>query len=86
MFFFTAEWCAPCQKIETLYRTLSLKPDYSSHWLFVKVDADENKETSESAGIRAMPTFQAYKNGVKVDEFVGASEVKLENFFIKNAF
>ena len=39
---------------------------------------DENSEVSESEGIQAMPTFKFYKDGVKVDEFAGASEAKLK--------
>jgi len=45
---------------------------------FIKVDVDENDETAAACGIEAMPTFQFYKGGQKVDEFSGAAKDKLE--------
>ena len=44
---------------------------------FGKVDVDECPEASEACGISAMPTFQMFVNGKKVDELMGASESKL---------
>jgi thiol-disulfide isomerase/thioredoxin len=41
------------------------------------VDVDANAETAADCGIRAMPTFQFYKNGGKVAEFAGADKAKL---------
>lgn len=39
---------------------------------FVKVDVDENQDAAQACGISAMPTFQVYKGGAKVDEMRGA--------------
>lgn len=44
---------------------------------FYKVDVDDASDIASECGIRAMPTFQFYKNGEKVDEFSGADESKL---------
>jgi len=38
----------------------------------VKVDVDENADTSEACGISCMPTFQFYKGGSKIHEIQGA--------------
>jgi len=42
--------------------------------IFVKVDVDAQEKIAGMCGIRAMPTFQFYKNGSKVDELCGANE------------
>jgi len=52
--------------------------------IFVKVDVDDASDVAEACGISAMPTFQFYKNGVKVDEFSGADEAKLRSTVMKN--
>merc|ERR1712146_215282 len=71
---FTATWCGPCQRIAPVFVKLADEiPDVS----FVKVDVDENQDTSAACGINCMPTLQFYKNGTKVHEFSGGSEEKI---------
>ncbi len=45
--------------------------------VFLKVDVDQVESVAASCGISAMPTFQVFKDGKKVDELVGASKEKL---------
>jgi hypothetical protein len=42
-----------------------------------KVDVDDVPEVAEIAGIKAMPSFQVFSNGEKVDEIVGADPIKV---------
>ncbi|XP_065647363.1 uncharacterized protein LOC100205970 isoform X3 [Hydra vulgaris] len=73
---FTATWCGPCKMIGPKFEKLAEK--YSSI-KFIKVDVDENSETSEAHGIAAMPTFKFFRNGSEgVSELVGASETELD--------
>jgi len=77
---FTATWCGPCQRIAPIFVKLAEEmPDV----VFVKVDVDENEETSAACGISCMPTFQFYKSGEKVHEFSGASEEKITEAIAK---
>ena len=46
---------------------------------------DELQEVSENAEVMAMPTFQVYKKGEKVDTTTGANEAKLEAMVTKHA-
>jgi thioredoxin-like negative regulator of GroEL len=45
---------------------------------FIKVDVDELEDVAAECGISAMPTFQFFKDGSKVDDFCGASKEQLE--------
>lgn len=44
----------------------------------MQVDVDDVPDVAQQCGIRAMPTFQIYKNGQMVEEIVGADPIKLE--------
>ena len=52
--------------------------------VFKKVDVDANSETAQACGISAMPTFQFYRGGRKVDAFSGADAAKLKALVEKN--
>mmetsp|Transcript_19887 Transcript_19887/g.39317 ORF Transcript_19887/g.39317 Transcript_19887/m.39317 type:complete len:106 (+) Transcript_19887:43-360(+) len=72
---FTASWCGPCQRIAPHFESLSEKYPQVS---FAKVDVDAQSEIAQECGIRAMPTFQLFREGRKVDELTGADVVALE--------
>ena len=57
----------------------AMSAEYASNAIFVKVDVDAMEKLAQQCGIRAMPTFQFYKNGEKVDEFSGADIATLKS-------
>ncbi|KAG0085538.1 Cytoplasmic thioredoxin isoenzyme 2 [Podila epicladia] len=70
----SAAWCSHCKAIAP---KLAEYDDDFADVTFIKVDVDEFPEVSEKAGLRAMPTFHFYLNGLKADELVGADNAKL---------
>ncbi|XP_060886758.1 thioredoxin-like [Labrus mixtus] len=73
---FTATWCGPCKQIGPKFVEESKKPE-NKNVIFLKVDVDEAEDVSGHCKISCMPTFQFYKNGVKIDEFSGANAAQL---------
>ena len=47
--------------------------------IFVKVDVDKQDKIAQMCGVRAMPTFQFFKGGQKVDELKGADVATLKS-------
>lgn len=84
---FTASWCGPCQRIAPVFAELSIK--YSTV-IFLKVDVDDCQMIAASHGVHAMPTFQFFLNGMKVDEIKGADpsalETKTKQWSIQSTF
>lgn len=64
-----AAWCAPCRAIAPVVEELA--KEYSGKVVFGKLNVDDNPETSEKFGIRAIPTLLVMKNGSEVDRIVG---------------
>ncbi|OGM42500.1 thioredoxin [Aspergillus bombycis] len=81
---FWATWCGPCRAISPVFEQLASIPEFSSI-KFVKVDTDEQQDIAEEVGIRSLPTFMVFQNGIKVDELVGASPPGLEQLVRRHA-
>ncbi|MGD0175755.1 MAG: thioredoxin [Candidatus Bathyarchaeia archaeon] len=64
-----AAWCAPCRAIAPIVEELA--KEYSGKVVFGKLNVDENPETAEKFGIKAIPTLLVMKNGAEVDRIVG---------------
>ena len=72
---FTATWCGPCQTMAPIFEGLAAEfPNVE----FVKVDVDDASEIAEDCGVTSMPTFQFFKGGAMVQNFVGANKQKLK--------
>jgi len=73
---FFAEWCGPCKVIAPVIQKWS---EEQTDVVYLKVDVDENEESSGAYEVEAMPTFIFVKNGKKVDSVVGANQDKLKD-------
>jgi len=71
---FMATWCGPCTRMAPLVAEASEK---YTNVIFLQVDTDQLRDVAANAGITAMPTFQFYKNGTRIDQLQGASPDRL---------
>ncbi|KAI9050788.1 hypothetical protein LZ554_004907 [Drepanopeziza brunnea f. sp. 'monogermtubi'] len=74
---FYATWCGPCKQISPVFSKLSTQHSTSANVIFAQVDVDKAKDVAQLCGISAMPTFQFFRQGKKVDEVKGADVQQL---------
>ena len=65
---FWAEWCGPCKMQLPILEEIS---EELPNVKICKVNVDENTELAVKFGIRSIPTMMVFKDGVKVEQFVG---------------
>jgi putative thioredoxin len=67
---FWAEWCGPCHALAPILAKLA--DEYQGRFRMVKIDTDREQDLARQYGIRSLPTVKVFKDGVVVDEFMGA--------------
>jgi thioredoxin 1 len=75
--------CKPCKKIAPDFEALSVK--YDGKVRFFKIDADSSKEAlslMKNNGIKSVPTFYVYVEGIKVNTILGAHLDEVEETLI----
>ena len=68
---FWAAWCAPCRMLSPTIDQIA--QDFSGRAKVVKLNVDDNRETSAKYGIRGIPTLLLFKDGELRDQVVGAT-------------
>lgn len=67
---FWATWCGPCRMIAPVIDELA--SEYEGRAKIAKLDVDNNPQVAASFGVRSIPTLLFIKDGVVVDQIVGA--------------
>nr|VFK10770.1 MAG: thioredoxin [Candidatus Kentron sp. LPFa]VFK27292.1 MAG: thioredoxin [Candidatus Kentron sp. LPFa] len=67
---FWAAWCAPCKMLAPILTRLA--EEFNGAFIVVKVDTDEQRQLAARYGIRSLPTVKVFREGIVVDEFLGA--------------
>ena len=66
---FWAEWCGPCKKLSPLLDEIA--DEMGDQVKVAKVNVDNERALGMMYQIMSIPTVLLFKNGQKVDEFVG---------------
>ena len=82
LFYFTASWCKPCQKIKPMIERLSEGLDNDKIEIYL-VDINENDELQDKLEITSVPTFFVLHNNTIVDKYSG-SDIKNVHKLIKD--
>ena len=70
---FWAEWCGPCKMQLPILEKIS---DEIPNVKICKINVDENTDLAVKFGIRSIPTMMVFKNGEKVEQFIGLKNKK----------
>ena len=77
LFYFTAKWCGPCQKIKPLLVKISDGADSEKLEVYM-IDIDENEKLASEFKIRSVPTFYLYHKKVLKGQTSGADIKKVQ--------
>jgi thioredoxin 1 len=67
---FWAPWCGPCKMLAPILD--SIASEYEGKLKIVKLNVDENPDTSPKFGVRGIPTLILFKDGNVAATKVGA--------------
>lgn len=67
---FWAEWCGPCHVMKPILE--EVEGHFKDRINLVKINVDEQPDLSGEYQIRSIPTMIFKKNGIVVDQIIGA--------------
>ncbi len=81
---FWAAWCGPCRMIAPVLDQLAI--EYAGKAKVAKIDVDTNIRTPARFQVRSIPAILFFKDGVLVDQVIGAvPKSQLESKFKQHA-
>ncbi|KAK9823431.1 hypothetical protein WJX72_002704 [[Myrmecia] bisecta] len=81
---FSAAWNSVCQRFRPVLLELSQRAQFK-HVVFAELDMGTAPEVADAIGVDKIPTFQAWRNGECVEEYVGGVPMKVVELLEKHA-
>lgn len=75
---FVAPWDESCKAITPKWKQYADSSRWSEHINFYRVDICDQQDVAMDAAVQMAPTHRFYKDGNKIDEYVGSSYPALE--------
>lgn len=82
LFYFTAKWCGPCQKIKPLIEKISEGADPKKLEVYL-IDIDKNDELTVQLKVRSVPLFYLFK-GKELQGQCGGADIKKVQSLLKD--
>lgn len=79
---FWASWCEPSKHMDEVFVQLAVD---NPHAIFLRVEAEEQPEITETYGVSTVPYFVFFKDGLVADKLEGANAPELANKVAKIA-
>lgn len=78
VYYFTADWCAPCKKVRPVVEQLNRDQSIIK---FQIIDVDSEGELARTFNVKSVPTFILIEDGQELNRLTGAKTAEeLENF------
>ena len=68
IYYFTADWCQPCKKTKPIVEELN-HDQTTAH--FQIIDVDDNTDLVSNFGIKSVPTFILFEDGIEKNRIIG---------------
>ena len=87
LFYFTANWCRPCQQVSPHMDNLELEYQKEKIRFFkIDIDDDNNLEICQKCDIKQVPVFLLFKDRNFVDKVLGGDIQKIKTMVENNIY
>lgn len=78
VYYFTADWCQPCKRTRPIVEEMNREQSIAG---FQIIDVDDNSDLVKNFGIKSVPTFILFDDGIEKNRLVGGqTREQLEEF------